>query len=141
LSQRRTRDRKVPETGDVYSEDESLAQRFFGEGDGGKRGGFKTAQLCKQVERAASLALAVEGDGPLLIGAWVAAVEPAPDASRLLITVVLAPGRGMDDLAEAWAALSRATPMFRAEVARSISRKRVPELVWSVNLAEGVRHE
>ena len=87
------------------------------------------------------MALAAECESPVLVGAWVAAVEPAPDASRLRITVVLAPERDTDDLAEAWATLSRAAPAFRAEVARSISRKRVPELVWGVHLAEAMRHE
>ena len=140
MSHRRTRGRRAPQAEDVCPQEDDLTQRFFGEGVRGKKGDFKTEQLCKQVERAASLALAVQSLGDVLAGAVVAAVEPAPDASRLRITVVLAPGRGVDDLGEAWAALSRATPGFRAEVARSISRKRVPELTWGVRLCPEPLH-
>jgi ribosome-binding factor A len=94
----------------------------------------KVQQLCKQVERAASATLAGECASDVLVGAAVVSVAPAPDASRLRITVVLAPGRSAEDAALAAAELRRAGPAFRQEAARSIHRKRVPELSFDVRL-------
>jgi hypothetical protein len=91
-------------------------------------------QLCKQVERSAALTLTSICDSAALVGAAVAAVEPAPDSGRLQVTVVLASGKGVDDALEAKEALLRARPTFRQEVGRSIHRKRVPELVFDVRL-------
>lgn len=95
-------------------------------------------QLCKQVERAAAVTLAGECEGDALLGAAVAFVEPAPDSTRLMATVVLAPGKGAEDLAAARAALARSAASFREEVARTIHRKRVPEIVFDVRLSEEV---
>ena len=95
-------------------------------------------QLCKQVERAAALTLAGECESDALLAAAVASVEPAPDCSRLMATVVLAPGKGAEDLADARAALARSAASFRGEVARTIHRKRVPEIVFDVRLSEEV---
>jgi ribosome-binding factor A len=121
----------------VCSSDEELAERYFGSRESERRGEFKTAQLCKQVERAVAWALSTECEAALLSGAVVAEVSPAPDASRLRITVVLGPERTAAELGQAWTELSRATPAFRAEVARAISRKRVPDLAWDVRLSDG----
>lgn len=95
-------------------------------------------QLCRQVERAAAVTLAGECEEEELLGAAVAAVEPAPDAGRLRVTVVLAPGRGPDCLERGRAALFSRAAAFRREVARSVHRKRVPEIVFDVRLAPEV---
>jgi hypothetical protein len=109
---------------------------FFDETDRSRKGRWKAMQLCKQVERAATVTLAGDCTSLALIGASVAAVAPAPDCGRLLVTVVLAPGRGLPDLEEAGAALRRSGPAFRQEAARSIHRKRAPELFFDVRLAQ-----
>ena len=95
-------------------------------------------QLCRQVERAAAVTLAGECEDEELLGAAVAAVEPAPDAGRLRVTVVLAPGRGPDGLERAGRRSSAVRPPFVREVARSVHRKRVPEIVFDVRLAPEV---
>jgi hypothetical protein len=121
----------------VRPDEEADPRRFFDETDRSGKRNWKVQQLCKQVERAAvTLAGAREGDA--LLGATVAFVEPAPDSSRLMATVVLAPGRGAEDLAPAKAALARSSAAFREEVARTIHRKRVPEIVFDVRLSEEV---
>jgi ribosome-binding factor A len=96
---------------------------------------WKVQQLCKQVERAASVTLSGECASDVLVGAAVLSVEPAPDAARLRVTVMLAPGRSVEDAARAIADLLRAGPSFRQEAARSIHRKRVPEITFEVRLA------
>jgi hypothetical protein len=129
---------RSPRTGDVWSDEVADPEVFFGEpGRSGKRN-WKVLQLCKQVERAAALTLASDCHSDVLVGATIAAVAPAPDSARLLITVVLAHGRGTEQAIEARSALRASAPSFRAEVARSIHRKRAPEIVFDVRLAEEV---
>lgn len=136
MSFRRTREQRFPRRGDVYPDDETDPRRFFGEADRSRRGNRKGLQLCKQVERAAVVTLASVCESDSLLGASVASVAPAPDSARLMVTVVLASGKGIEDTTEARAALLRSTAAFREEVARSVHRKRVPEIVFDVRLAE-----
>lgn len=138
MSIRRMRKRGLPPTGEVYPGDEADVSRFFGDGEKSRKGNWKVLQLCKQVERAATFALEGEWVGDALLGAAVASVEPAPDASRLRVVVVLAPARGTFDVEDATAALTGLRARFRADVARSIHRKRVSEIVFDVRLGSEV---
>jgi len=138
VSFRTKRKGSLPRGEDVYPDDEADPGRFFGEVDRSRRAEWKTLQLCKQVERAAALTLAGECESDALVGAVVVSVEPAPNASRLRVLVVLAPGRGVPCLEEARAALQERGAAFRSEVARSVHRKRVPEVVFDVRLAPEV---
>jgi ribosome-binding factor A len=95
---------------------------------------WKLPQLCKQVERAASEVLSAEMEGAIWTGAWVAGVEPAPDASRLQVVVVLAREATVEDLPRAHAELLQRASRFRFAVAGAIHRKRTPELAFHVLL-------
>jgi hypothetical protein len=119
----------------VYPEDAADPSRFFGEAERSRKANWKVRQLCKQVERAAAVTLASVCEGDALLGASVAAVEPAPDPGRLLVTVVLEASKGADAATDARVELLRRAAAFRGEVARSVHRKRVPELVFDVSLA------
>jgi ribosome-binding factor A len=100
---------------------------------GAGRGGRKTRQLCRQVERTLNYVLAGECDDDLLRDFTVIAVEPAPDAARLLVTV--SPNLpGAYQIAEVLEHLQAASPMLRSLVAASIHRKRAPELTFRVVL-------
>ena len=132
MARDRKRRRESPRDGDVRAYDEPDPDVFFGETAPSRKGAFKALQLCKQVERDVSVTLASEWLDDALVGACVASVDPAPDASRLRVVVLLAPGRAFAVLASARAALEAASTEFRAEVARSIHRKRVPEVVFDV---------
>jgi ribosome-binding factor A len=93
--------------------------------------GRKAAQLCRQVAVTLQEVLA-ECRDPRLQALAVQGVEPAPDASRLLVTLVLDGGAGPADLAEAHARLLRASGHLRSEVASAITRKRAPVLVYRI---------
>jgi hypothetical protein len=138
VSNRRMRKRELSPTGEVYPGDEADVSRFFGERERSRKVNWKVLQLCKQVERAATLALEGEWVGDALLGAVVATVEPAPNAARLKVVVVLVPGKGVDEVERARATLAELKATFRSEVARSIHRKRVPEIVFDVRLAPEV---
>ena len=141
MSSRRARELRLQRTGDVYPSDELEPERFFGEAERSRKGIRKLLQLCKQVERSAALTLTSVCESDALLGAAVAAVEPAPDSGRLMVTVVLAYGKGLEDATEAKAALTRSTTDFREDVSRSIYRKRVPQIVFDVRLVEGAARE
>ena len=94
------------------------------------KSGHKTYQLCKQAQRALSLALADCGD-PLLQSLYVQTVEGAPDASRLRVIVACE----FDDplpAAQIVARLEYVGKFLRQSVARAIVRKRSPQLVFTV---------
>ena len=63
----------------------------------------------------------------------LASVTPAPNAARVLVTLV--PSRDGIDPAAALERLRGAMPDLREEVAAELTRKRVPELVFRIGHA------
>jgi len=98
----------------------------------------KTMQLCRQVERALALALAEQSAEPLLLAVVLDAVEPAPDDTRLRVTLRVAQERATA-VPEVRAALSRCGARLRREVARAIHRKRTPGLAFELRVGEASR--
>jgi len=86
----------------------------------------KTAQLCRQVFRALSLALGNCADD-IVRDLVPHDVTPAPNASRLLVRVGLPAGVTP---ADALARLAQVGGFLRSEVAAAITRKRAPELLF-----------
>ncbi len=91
----------------------------------------KLERLCAQVEQAVSLALGGSEDERLR-DLTVESVEPAPDGTRLLVSVVPAGGASLDELDDLYAALGRARGWLRQQVAAEIHRKRTPDLSFRV---------
>lgn len=107
-------------------------------GDANKRSTFnekddhKTRQLCRQAERALSLALSGECNDDLLRELLVESVVPFPNASRLLVRVVVPKHLANVSPVEVVDRLNQAAPLLRRLVAESITRKRAPELSFTV---------
>jgi ribosome-binding factor A len=102
--------------------------RDSSDADGGRRR-HKDLQLCRQVFDALTYALA-ELDDPVIGELVLAAVDPAPSASRVQVTLTT-----LDDQldgADALARLSALAPTLRAEIAAEVTRRRVPELVFAI---------
>ncbi len=93
----------------------------------------KTLQLCSQVADTLNYVLSGDCCDELLQNLQVASVVPAPNASQLLVTVypALAPGATLD-AAEVRRRLSDVAGRLRSEVARSITRKKAPKLLFQV---------
>jgi ribosome-binding factor A len=91
----------------------------------------KAQQLCRQVQRAINLALA-EG-GAEVDDLWVEAVM-AGRGGPLVVYVVVPAGR---PVSEALAALRRDAPRLRTDMARTITRKRAPELAFVAVSGDG----
>ncbi len=96
----------------------------------------KALQLCHQVAETLEEVLAECGD-VVLQALRVLDVEPAPDASRLLVTVAVdGLPREKLDLDRVHDHLVRASGHLRNEVAGAITRKRTPVLVYRLAAPE-----
>jgi ribosome-binding factor A len=92
----------------------------------------KTLQLCGQVRDTLNYVLTGELDDDVLRNVYVDEVRPAPDASRLLVSVCPLDAA---DMARAELILQKLhifAPRIRSEVARSIHRRKTPELSYVV---------
>jgi hypothetical protein len=71
-----------------------------------------------------------------LIDVSLLSVEPAPDASRLLVTLLV--NRSAEEsIEEIYGVIEQVTPRLRAELAADITRKRAPELTFRLIKQEG----
>lgn len=100
------------------------------------KSGRKARQLGRQVAETLEGALACQADA-CLRGLRIVSVAPAPDASRLLVTVAPIPGCPFNDPAEVLERLERGSGRLRSEVAAAITRKRAPLLVYRLALPSG----
>ncbi len=87
----------------------------------------KTLQLCRQVERALTFALA-ESDNEVLLDVQLEGVQPAPDATHMLVGVSIR----CDNALEVLTALQADTPRLRRAAAESITRRKAPELSFQI---------
>jgi ribosome-binding factor A len=97
-----------------------------------RKGERKVRQLCAQVADTLNLVLSGECADELLQSLQVVAVDPAPDASQMVVTVrVGLPGESVDPAA-VLVRLETIMGKLRYEVAGAITRKRAPKLVFRV---------
>lgn len=87
----------------------------------------KTLQLCRQVERALSLALA-ESHNDLLLDLQLEGVIPLQGAGHLLVRV----STRHDKPIEVLQALQADSPRLRTAAAESITRRKAPELSFQI---------
>ena len=90
----------------------------------------KTLQLCEQVRHTLEYVLTGESNDDLLRMLYVAAVEPAPDADRLLVTVVPLTKTDHPDPAAVMTRLHAHAGALRSAVAGAIRRRKVPDLMY-----------
>ena len=96
----------------------------------------KTLQMCSQVQRTLDQILSGELDDDRLRDVYVSQVVPAPDAHCLMVSVSPL-GFAKDFQPQiVLARLAEHTGRLRSELARAINRKKTPELVFRVVLAE-----
>ena len=92
----------------------------------------KTLQLCGQIADTLNYVLTGELDDDLLRNLYVQSVRPAPDASRLLVSVAPLDANDAERTDQILQKLLIHTPKIRSEVARSIHRRKTPELTFVV---------
>jgi ribosome-binding factor A len=92
----------------------------------------KALQLCGQVAETLALVLSGECGDELLRDLLVESVVPAPNSSRLLVTVSMPASAGDEDAGRALERLEHARGKLRGEVATAVHRRRVPDLLFRV---------
>jgi ribosome-binding factor A len=92
----------------------------------------KALQLCSQVAETLHSVLQGECDDEVLRDLHVQSVGPAPDSTRLLVTVSLSPAASDRRPIEVLQHLHQAYSVLRGEVARAIHRRKTPELIFRV---------
>lgn len=122
---------------DELHEDDGIDPRLFFRPERTKDN-HKAWQLCKQVERALRLALAACHDD-VVRDLLIHSVVPAPDTSRLLVTVGPGPQAQPIGLGEIQQRLDRVRPFLRHQAAAAVCRKKAPDLAFDVLPGEGVQ--
>lgn len=112
--------------------EDGLDPRDFHRRSGRGRTNRKALQLCAQVEQTLALLLAGECSDARLRDLQVLAVTPAPNSTRLCVTVALPPEARPDDVNPALQRLAHAASRLRIEIAAAVHRKRAPELIFQV---------
>jgi ribosome-binding factor A len=115
---------------DEVGPEDGLDPRRFLRKTTGKVVNRKALQLCSQVARTLRCVLAGECADELLRDLMVESVVPAPNSSRLLVTVSLNDPTGAVSPDLVLKHLALAQGRLRAEVAAVIHRKKVPELTF-----------
>jgi len=124
--------------GEIHEDDGVDPREYFRSQPRRGRNLRKTRQLCRQVADTLTLVLSGECRDEVLQGLYVVAVDPAPDASRLMVTVQAAMPDEEVSPAEIFESLARETGRLRCEVAGAITRKRTPKLAFQVLGPDGV---
>ncbi|BBM84875.1 hypothetical protein [Candidatus Uabimicrobium amorphum] len=88
----------------------------------------KNKQLCSQVVQAINLAFA-EIDGELVSSLYAKQAIPAPNTSRLLVTIVT---NGSNSIEAVQRELARFSGRLRYEISTVIHRKKVPSLAFAI---------
>ncbi|MBC8868262.1 MAG: ribosome-binding factor A [Planctomycetes bacterium] len=130
-SNERMREQSLASLGEFYAEGVEFLTCNTGRTRSHKES-RKAKQLCRQVTEILDLVLSGDCRDELLQSLHVISVVPAPNSSRLLVTVSADLPIEEFDRQEILELLERQTGRLRCEVAASINRKRVPALVFHV---------
>ena len=84
----RTREQMLQLCGEIHEDDGVDPREFFKSGRGPRKQDHKAKQLCRQAAETLDQVLSGEIGDPRLACLRVVSVQPAPDASRLLVTVM-----------------------------------------------------
>jgi ribosome-binding factor A len=117
--------------------DDNVDPRTFFQKRATNKTNRKALQLCSEVAKTVSYALAWELGDDVLGRLQVESVVPAPDSTHLLITVSLTEPSELvtEDILKR---LRHVTGKLRALVAASIHRRRVPDLAFHLTMGKEV---
>ncbi len=118
--------------GEIHEDDGVDPREYFKPDRSEKKEDHKAKQLCRQVAETIDQVLAGETNDELLRALRVAAVVPAPDASRVLVTLHADCQPAEFDREAIEAALAQRQGQLRCAVAAAITRRKAPSLLFSV---------
>lgn len=129
---KRTRASLLAHCGELHEDDAVDPRRFFKKHNKRDKQHHKLRQLCQQVAQTMNLVLSGEFADERLQSLQVVSVEPAPDASQLLVTLCTDMAGDAVEYQTILNQLALITGRLRSEVAVAISRKRTPLLLFRV---------
>lgn len=134
LSKRSRRKKPLPRchSGQINQDDGVDPRYYFAASSRENRDHRKAAQLCRQVADTLHYTLHGDNSSELLSSLMVVSVHPAPDTARLLVMVQSDLPSGSFRPDEAIAVLNSQTGRLRSEIARSINRKKTPQLMFQM---------
>jgi len=115
--------------------EDGLDPRHYFKPERQRRAGRKDWQLCRQIFDTLNYVLSGECHDDVLQGLLVIEVVPAPDATRVLVSVQSLDLTDELDPVLILQRLQAVAGRLRTEVARSISRRKVPEMAFRVVIA------
>lgn len=114
------------------SPEDGMDPREFARKGRPRKGDRKDRQLCSQVAETLGLVLSGECSDDVLQSLQIVAVDPAPDASQLVVTVRAGLPEETVDPVDVMERLTEVMGKLRCEVAGAITRKRTPKLIFRV---------
>jgi ribosome-binding factor A len=129
---KRTRKQLFAHCGELHEDDCIDPREFFKPSRDRQKQNRKAKQLCRQVAQTLDLVLSGDCHDETLQILQVVSVVPAPDSSRLLVTLRADVPKNLFDREVILQLLNSQTGRLRSEVAASITRKRVPMLIFHV---------
>jgi len=128
----RRRRSKLQNLAGKIGEDDGVDPRQFFDRRSRRRVDRKAYQLCRQVSDTLNFVLSGDTGDDVLRGLYVESVDPAPDASRLLVSVAPLDRNDPTPVDVYLTKLAAVSGKLRSEVAASISRRKTPELAFRV---------
>jgi ribosome-binding factor A len=129
---KRTRERLLTHCGELHEDDTVDPREFFKTSRPQKKETRKAKQLCRQVAETLDQILSGEASDDVLRGLRVADVRPAPDTSRLLVTLLVDCDPSNFDRTLIEERLAFFKGRLRSEVATAITRRKAPTLVFEI---------
>lgn len=127
----RDREQMLAFCGEIHEDDGVDPRDYFRPSKKQNKENRKAKQLCRQVAQTLSLTLAGDADG-LLGCLQVESVVPAPDSSRLLVSLRADVHGDAFDLVATESRLAGQKGRLRCEVAAAITRRKTPVLVYQI---------
>ena len=138
---KKDRERLLKQHCGVINDDDAIDPRhYFYNKRKGNRKHRKVFQLCRQVSD--TLHMVLSDGSSLLDGLSVVDVVPAPDSRRMLVILGLDPAveiNSATDVEAIMTELQQQTPRLRAEISRTINRRKTPQLVFEIAKIERKR--
>lgn len=129
---KRTREQLLAHCGEIHDDDTVDPREFFKASRPEKKEFRKAKQLCRQVAETLDQILSGDASDDVLRGLRIADVLPAPDTSRLLVTLFVDCDPAAFDRPLVEERIAQAKGRLRAEVAAAITRRKAPNLVFEV---------
>jgi ribosome-binding factor A len=129
---KRAREQMRAHCGEIHDDDAVDPREFFGNPRSNRKESRKAKQLCQQVAETLDQVLAGELDDDALRVLRVVSIAPAPDSSRLLVTLYADCAAKDFDQSLLEQRLGERKGRLRCEISAAITRRKAPTLSFNI---------